>query len=47
MAIIDNLSALIQEHNYTKADVAKLSDIPYATIDGLFKKGDENTKLST
>ena len=47
IAIIDNLSALMQEHNYTKADVAKLSGIPYAMIDGLLKKGDENTKLST
>ena len=47
MAIIDNLSALMPEHNYTKAGVAKLSGIPYAMIDGLFKKGDENTNLST
>ena len=47
MAIIDKLSAFMQKHNYTKADVAKLSGIPYTTIDGLFKKGDENTKLST
>lgn len=39
MAIIDNLSALMPEHNYTKAGVAKLSGIPYAMIDGLFKKG--------
>ena len=30
-----------------KADVARLSGIPYTTIDGLYKKGDDNTKLST
>lgn len=47
MSITEKLDKFMCEHNYNKADVARLSGIPYTTIDGLYKKGDENTKLST
>ena len=47
MSVVERLSYYMNEHGYSKADIARLSGIPYTTIDGLFKKGDENTKLST
>lgn len=47
MSITEKLDKFKQENNYNKADVARLSGIPYTTIDGLYKKGGENTKLST
>ena len=47
MSITEKLDKFMNENNYKKADVARLSGVPYTTIDGLYKKGDENTKLST
>lgn len=47
MSVAERLEKFLKEHGYSKADAAKLSGIPYTTIDGLFKKGDENIKLST
>ena len=47
MSVVERLTLYMNEHSYSKADIARLSGIPYTTIDGLFKKGDENTKLST
>ena len=39
MSITEKLDKFKQENNYNKADVARLSGIPYTTIDGLYKKG--------
>lgn len=47
MSVVERLTQYMNEHGYNKAEIARLSGIPYTTIDGLFKKGDENTKLST
>ena len=47
MSVVERLTYYMNEYGYSKADIARLSGIPYTTIDGLFKKGDENTKLST
>ena len=47
MPVSDFLKEYMLKHGYTKADISRMSNIPYTTIDGLFKKGDENTKLST
>lgn len=47
MSVTERLDRFMREHGFNKADVARLSGIPYTTIDGLYKKGDENTKLST
>ena len=47
MSVVERLTYYMHEHGYSKADIARLSGIPYTTIDGLFKKGDENTKLTT
>ncbi len=47
MSVKDQVIQYMEAHNYNKADVARLSGVPYTTIDGIFKKGDENCKLST
>ena len=47
MSVSEKLQKFMDENGYSKADVSRLSGIPYTTIDGIFKKGDENTKLST
>ena len=47
MSVSEKLQKFMDENGYSKADVSRLSGIPYTTIDGLFKKGDDNTKLST
>ena len=44
---LDNLTALMKERGINKATLAKESGIPYTTIDGFYKKGCDNTKLST
>lgn len=41
------LERLMAERGLNKSTLSKLSGIPYTTIDGFFKKGYENTKLST
>ncbi len=47
MNMIEKIQLMMTERGLTKADVAKGSDIPYTTIDGLFKKGFENTRFPT
>lgn len=48
MSFIDKLELLMQENNITsKAELSRISEIPYTTIDGLYKKGTDNIKLST
>ena len=44
---LDVLESLMEKHGLNKSTLSKQSGIPYTTIDGFFKKGFENTKLST
>lgn len=47
MGLTDKLDKLMIEKGLNKSQLAKESDIPYTTIDGLYKKGTDNVKLST
>ena len=44
---LNNLDALMAERKINKNVLAKESGIPYTTIDGFYKKGWDNVKLST
>lgn len=47
MGLTDKIDLLMKEKNINKADLARESRVPYTTIDGFYKKGAENAKLST
>ena len=47
MGLTDKLDMLMKEKNINKAELARESGVPYTTIDGFYKKGAENAKLST
>ena len=47
MSLTDKLDLLMKERHINKAELARESGIPYTTIDGFYKKGSENAKLST
>ena len=47
MGLTDKLDMLMNERHINKAELARESGIPYTTIDGFYKKGSENAKLST
>lgn len=47
MGFIDKLNLLMEKKKISKAELARESGIPYTTIDGFYKKGTENVKLST
>lgn len=48
MPFIDRLDALMKKNGITnKSELSKISGIPYTTIDGFYKKGSDNIKLST
>ena len=47
MGLTDKLDILMKERGINKAELARASGIPYTTIDGFYKKGAENAKLST
>ena len=47
MNMIEKIQEMMSEKKLTKADVAKGAEIPYTTLDGLFKKGFENTRFPT
>ena len=47
MGLTDKLDLLMKERNINKADLAREPGVPYTTIDGFYKKGSENAKLST
>lgn len=47
MGLTDKLDLLMKERNINKSILARESGIPYTTIDGFYKKGSENAKLST
>lgn len=47
MGLTDKLDKLMKERNINKAELARESGVPCTTIDGFYKKGSENAKLST
>ena len=47
MGLTEKLDLLMKEKNINKATLARESGVPYTTIDGFYKKGSENAKLST
>lgn len=47
MSFTDKLDLLMAEKRINKAILAREAGIPYTTIDGFYKKGSENIKLST
>lgn len=47
MSFLIKLDNLMKDKNINKSQLSKESGIPYTTIDGFYKKGTENIKLST
>ena len=47
MGLTEKLDIMMKERKINKAELARESGIPYTTIDGFYKKGSENAKLST
>jgi len=45
--VTEQLEKFMKLNGYKISDIARLSNVPYTTIDGLFKKGADNIKLST
>lgn len=47
MTFLEKLDLLMSELNLNKMRLSQLSGVPYTTIDGFYKKGYENAKIST
>lgn len=47
MNMIEKLQLMMDERSLKVADVAKGANIPYTTVDGIFKKGYENIRKPT
>lgn len=47
MSFLTKLDRLMREKNINKSQLSKESGVPYTTIDGFYKKGTDNIKLST
>lgn len=47
MTLLEKLDDLMKRHNLNKGQLSNKADIPYSTIDGFYKKGYDNMKLST
>ena len=47
MSFLAKLDKLMSDRNINKSQLSKESGIPYTTIDGFYKKGTDNIKLST
>lgn len=47
MGLTEKLDLLMKERNINKAELSRASGVPYTTIDGFYKKGSDNAKLST
>ena len=47
MSFTDKLDTLMAERHINKSILSKEAEIPYTTIDGFYKKGSDNIKLST
>ena len=47
MSFLSKLDKLMSERRINKNQLSKEAGIPYTTIDGFYKKGTDNIKLST
>ena len=47
MNFLEKLDYLMNEMSINKSKLSQISGVPYTTIDGFYKKGYENTKIST
>ena len=47
MTFLEKLDAKMKELGLNKSTLSQLSGVPYTTIDGFYKKGYENAKIST
>lgn len=47
MTFLEKLDSLMAREHINKHALSRLSGIPYTTIDGFYKKGYSNAKLST
>lgn len=47
MSLIKKVESYLSTNSLKRSDLARVSSIPYTTIDGLYKKGAKNIKLST
>jgi DNA-binding Xre family transcriptional regulator len=47
MNFLDKLDKIMREKGINKRQLARLSGVPYTTIDSFYKKGYMNMKLST
>ena len=47
MNVLDKLTYLMNKQGLNKSTLSQASNIPYTTIDGLYKKGYEKSKMST
>lgn len=47
MNFLEKLDFLMAKMSINKSKLSQLSGVPYTTIDGFYKKGYENTKIST
>lgn len=47
MSLTQKIDSYLFSNNLKRSDLARVSNIPYTTIDGLYKKGAHNIKLST
>lgn len=47
MNFLEKLDFIMEKRSINKSKLSKISGVPYTTIDGFYKKGYENTKLST
>ena len=47
MSFLNKLDILMKDRGINKSQLSKESGVPYTTIDGFYKKGTDNIKLST
>ncbi len=47
MSMVEKLEKAMKEKGLSVADLARGAQLPYTTVDGIWKKGSENTKRST
>ena len=47
MNFIEKLEYMMDKKGLSKSKLSQVSGVPYTTIDGFYKKGYENIKLST
>lgn len=47
MNFLEKLNFMMEKMSINKSKLSQISGVPYTTIDGFYKKGYENTKIST